>query len=149
MDHRLVFTLPKKFILSAECRIDDEQHFRLEFRFSNGAVANLCPNPEERDVHLHRRQHRNNTHSIAAAAAAAASQFAGEFRKEREEGEGDDGFGTLLVSDGNRILIRFSTTEDARKLYSALQEENPLSLLPVELHYKTGKRTEKQRWRME
>ena len=138
VDHRLVFTLPKQFILSAddECSFNDEQHFRVEFRFSNGAVANLCPNPEGR-VHLRRRLRRNNT--------AAASQF----RKEGEggaAGEGDDGSGTLLVSDGNRIHIRFSTAEDARRLYSAFPEENPQSLLPVELHFKTGKRAAKKGW---
>lgn len=141
VDHRLVFTLPKGLFLSAddECSIDDEQHFLLQFRFSNGAVANLCPNPEEH-VHLHRRHYRNITHSKAKA---AAPQFAGVNRKEKEEDEGDDVSGTVIVSDGNRIFIRFSTPENARELFSALPEENPLSLLPVELQYKTGEEKER------
>ena len=136
VDHRLVFTLPKQLVLSDdECNFADGQlDFRLELRFSNGALANLCPNPEE-GVHLHQGQQRKNNPTAATH----------RIHKGREEGEGDDGSDeTLLVSDGNRILIRFSTAGDARRLYSAFPEgTKPQPLLPVKLHFKTGKRAEK------
>ena len=128
VDHRLVFTLPKHYILTAEgdeCSFDDEQPFRLEFRFSNGANAKLC---------------YQNTNS---SATATASPLPRGRQQEVENHEG--GAGTLLVSEGNRILIRFSSsTGEAGRLYSASPEENPLSSLPVELHFKTGKRAVKK-----
>ena len=124
VDHRLVFTLPKHYILTAEgdeCSLDDEQPFRLEFRFSNGAIAKLC---------------YQNTRSSATATASPLPRG-----RQQEVGSHEGGAGTLLVSEGNRILIRFSSsTGEAGRLYSASPEENPLSSLPVELHFKTGKR---------
>ena len=121
VDHRLVFTLPKHYILTAEgeeCSLYDEQPFRLEFRFSNGAIAKLC---------------YQSTNSATASPLPRGRQ--------QEVGNHEGGAGTLLVSEGNRILIRFSSsTGEAGSLYSASTEENPLSSLPVELHFKTGKR---------
>ena len=124
VDHRLVFTLPKHYILTAEgdeCSFDDEQPFRLEFRFSNGAVAKLC---------------HQDTNSSATTTASPLPRG-----RQQEVGNHEGGAGTLLVSEGNRILIRFSSsTGEAGSLYSASPEENLLSSLPVELHFKTGKR---------
>ena len=127
VDHRLVFTLPKHYILTAEgdeCSLDDEQPFRLEFRFSNGAIAKLC---------------YQNTNSSATATASPLPRG-----RQQEVGSHEGGAGTLLVSEGNRILIRFSSSGEAGRLYSASPEENPLSSLPVELHFKTGKRAVKK-----
>ena len=125
VDHRLVFTLPKHYILTAEgdeCSFDGEQPFRLEFRFSNGAVAKLC---------------HQNTNSSATATASPLPRG-----RQQEVGNHEGGAGTLLVSEGNRILIRFSSSTGS--LYSSSPEENPLSSLPVELHFKTGKRAVKK-----
>ena len=139
VDHRVIFVLPEKFSLTRddECSLDADEYFHIEFRVSDNAVLNLCLSSEEyayRDRHYELKR-RNNTHSTSAAAASASEPDVRGARKERTN---DDGLGTLLVSDGNRIFIRFST-EKPRRLYTALQKERP-HLLPLKLHYRTGTR---------
>ena len=137
VDHRLIFALPEKFSLSREdeCSLDAGEYFHIEFRLSDNAVLNFCSRSEDyayQDRRYELKRH-NNTHSTSGGAAYASEYDVRGARKERTDY--DDGLGTLLISDGNKIFIRFSTEKPSRT-YNALQKQR----LPIKLHYRTGTR---------